>query len=222
MSYFASVTRSEHVGVERYRPILEQEWVDLLGEMEGVEYQEADEVTWTTDAGEKVVFWYDEGCITTRNPQDSTIRHLATMARRLDAWVCGEEGERYGDNGHVVRGEDEAVVPWVIVRADEEVSGSVSVSPLDEEEWLDCARRYDDFRIVTSSEVTLPAGRRTLEHPELASWIGHPSSEPVPFFYLDDGTGSVHVFNHDDATVRRMRDLATELGAVVGELGEYD
>jgi hypothetical protein len=53
---------------------------------------------------DRVPFWYLDGAIETKNPDDRTIRKMVELAGRLGARVLGEEDEVYGADGNAEDG----------------------------------------------------------------------------------------------------------------------
>lgn len=95
--------------------------------------------------------------------------------------------------------------------------GADEPPPIPDETWFAWIEAQDDFERRERMERRLPDGRLlTMETPRLAIW--HDGGREVPF----GGTGaSISVKNTDDAIIRRMLDVADDLGAVVvGDEGE--
>ena len=57
-------------------------------------------VVWTAYPGEQAnAFWYDDGAIVVKNPDEHYVRKMVETAARLDARVQGDDGEFYGSDG---------------------------------------------------------------------------------------------------------------------------
>ena len=52
-------------------------------------------ILWTTHPDEEVAFWFQDGEITAKNPDDATIIKMLEMAERLQAQLLGDDGEVY-------------------------------------------------------------------------------------------------------------------------------
>jgi hypothetical protein len=49
--------------------------------------------------GEAIAFWYAEGEVRTKTPDEPTVRRMFEIALDLSARVQGDDGEFYGPNG---------------------------------------------------------------------------------------------------------------------------
>ena len=58
-------------------------------------------VIWMTHP-QLVAFWFYDGAVTLKNPDNATIRKMVELAHKLNARVLGEENEEYGPDGEPV------------------------------------------------------------------------------------------------------------------------
>jgi hypothetical protein len=172
----------------------------------------------TVDRGEAEWLQVSDGQIQRKWPGEALTRRMAELARELDAWLMGDDGELYvPDAGGTIAGRDrvpEEYPPGFGVHPDHVLVREES--PIGREEWLRVAAGLPDFSVDREVEVRLPSGWRAIRCPEVARWTGHPSGRPVPFFHHADGYLDVH--RADPATVARMRELAPALEAEAREL----
>lgn len=104
MSYHLHITRKAQWRDEGGPTISRDEWLALL--------DEDPELSRAADAGGDVpvatwkgrtIFWFTDGEVRCRNPNEPTIRKMAAMAKRLGATLQGDVGEYYCDNGTLLR-----------------------------------------------------------------------------------------------------------------------
>jgi hypothetical protein len=98
MGYDLHITRKENWSDDDGAPITPDAWLAVL---------DADpELSRATDAGDdtlagawngRTLFWFDDGEITCKNPDEPVIRKMVAIAQRLGANVQGDDGERYPD-----------------------------------------------------------------------------------------------------------------------------
>jgi hypothetical protein len=95
MGYDLHITRKADWTEEGGERITPEEWLSVL---------ESDpELSRATDAGDalagawkgETLFWFDNGEITCKNPDEAIIRKMVQIAERLGANVQGDDGERY-------------------------------------------------------------------------------------------------------------------------------
>ena len=96
MGYDLHITRKHDRADEAGPTINPQEWLAVL---------DADpELSRATDAGDDTLagawkgdtlFWFTEGEIRCKNPDEPVIRKMVEIAERLGATVQGDDGERY-------------------------------------------------------------------------------------------------------------------------------
>jgi hypothetical protein len=55
-------------------------------------------VIWTAHP-QQVAFWFHDGAVSLKNPDNATIRKMVELAHKLNARVLGEENEEYGWDG---------------------------------------------------------------------------------------------------------------------------
>jgi len=165
------------------------------------------------------------GQIQRKYPGDAMIRRMAGIARSLDAWLEGDDGELYvvDTDGQIISRERtvaERHPAWGthghrFLARDREHAWRTK-NPIQVDEWLHVVAERADFRIDEHVEALLPSGRKRISCPPVAHWVGHPTSEPVPFFHDDDG-GYVVVHHADPPTIGCLTDLALRLNAAVRE-----
>ena len=62
----------------------------------------AEAVAPTGDPGHEVLFDYRRGRIVVKNPDETILRKMWSLAQKLSAKVEGDEGESYDQNGHPI------------------------------------------------------------------------------------------------------------------------
>ncbi|MGN6505181.1 MAG: hypothetical protein ACTHM6_06410 [Tepidisphaeraceae bacterium] len=99
MGYDLHITRKENWSDEEGELITSSEWVGVL--------DSDPELSRATDTGDdtlagalkgETVFWFDNGEITCKNPDESIIQKMVQIAERLGANVQGDDGERYPES----------------------------------------------------------------------------------------------------------------------------
>jgi hypothetical protein len=98
-------------------PISREEWEAVVAELPDLEFDEGTTasfddgtrqwtetaVVWTTYPGTQInTFWYDEGSIVVKNPDEHYVRKMVETAGRLAARVQGDDGEFYGVDGRPI------------------------------------------------------------------------------------------------------------------------
>jgi hypothetical protein len=216
---------------ERF-PILADEFIELVGRSSDLAFRGSDgeeasgpfmsdyfSVDWRSGGEETWWLLYSHGQIQTKHPPDPVIRQMLELAAELDAWVIGDDCDVYEWDGNEVRIRqptlDEVArdpgEPIYITRGSAN-SGLNGANPISPEEWLVVAAEQPDFRVDTTIEARLPSGVKRIPCPPVACWTGHPSGRVVRCFHDRD---LVEVRVDDPATVRRMTEIAGELGAAV-------
>ena len=113
MGYDVHITKAKEWLGSKRTPILESEWLALVSADETLEvdiqsYSGRDSedgtsrrqhpVMWlahTDPQGDHPSFWYEDGRIFRKNPDDPTLKKMIEIARQLDAKVLGDEEEEY-------------------------------------------------------------------------------------------------------------------------------
>ena len=49
---------------------------------------------------DRVPFWFIDGAVETKNPDEATVKKMVQLAKKLKARVIGEENEEYGPDGN--------------------------------------------------------------------------------------------------------------------------
>ena len=112
MGYDLYITRAESWLDRKKSPIRREEWDSVVAadpelELSTQDYYERQvkrrieriyAVIWMVHP-DRVPFWFLDGAVETKNPDDATIRKMVTLARKLKAKVLGEEDEEYGSDG---------------------------------------------------------------------------------------------------------------------------
>ncbi len=75
--------------------------------------------------GDPVPFWYEDGAIQTKNPDEKTIDKMVQLAKKLNARVLGEEDEEYLPGGKATRPQ-----PDIAVLAERQKNAPVIVKAL--------------------------------------------------------------------------------------------
>jgi hypothetical protein len=103
-----------------------------------------------------------------------------------------------------------------IHRADDHVDAAEN--PIPREDWEAWVTNASDFRFSESDYVMFQY-EDGVRKERLAVWMEHPEDEEVALYYYD---GSVVTGNPDVHTVRRMVNIADDLGArLQGDDGEF-
>ena len=99
MGYDLHITRKANWSDDEGDSITPEEWLAIL---------DSDaELSRATDTGDDTLagawkgdslFWFDNGEITCKNPDEPIIRKMVQIAQRLGANVQGDDGERYPDS----------------------------------------------------------------------------------------------------------------------------
>lgn len=108
MGYNLYLTRADAWYDAASRPIPRDDWAAVVAADPELGWSSSDYVEMGAETGvvreyaavwlrhpENVPFWYDNGAIETKNPDETTIRKLIELARRLNARCVGEDGEDY-------------------------------------------------------------------------------------------------------------------------------
>ena len=113
MGYDVHITRAENWLNSQHHPVLESEWLGLVSadetlEVDALSYSGRDSadgtskrqhpVIWlahTDPQGDHPNFWYKDGRIFRKNPDDPTLKKMIEIAHKLDARVLGDEEEEY-------------------------------------------------------------------------------------------------------------------------------
>jgi hypothetical protein len=119
MGYEVYITRARHSWDTAKRPISKARWDAVVAADPSLEVSSEDWVEWRTKRGgtersyaviwtghpeqRDIAFWFTDGAISTKGPDDSTIEKMVELAERLGARVLGEENEAYRRGGRVVR-----------------------------------------------------------------------------------------------------------------------
>ncbi|GAA2709721.1 hypothetical protein [Actinoplanes palleronii] len=170
-----------------------------------------------TVAGTDRVLHFWENSLEAKHPPDHLIRRMVAIGEELDAWVTGDEGEIYSWNGQEIetRDPDEDDEPgegaaWITRGC--AAAGRNDFAPIVEAEWLAFAAELDGFEVRSEIGARLPSGPRPIPCPPIAIWTGHPSGEPVPFWFDED---LLEIDVLDEPTLRCMLLVAAGLDAEV-------
>ena len=109
MGYDLHITRAEHWIEASSHPISSDEVMRLVAEDPELEvslidfYDRSTEeggierihpILWTAHS-EEIALWFQDGEITTKNPDDATIVKMLEIAEKVQAQVLGDDGEVY-------------------------------------------------------------------------------------------------------------------------------
>ncbi|MBC8138027.1 MAG: hypothetical protein H8F28_19270 [Fibrella sp.] len=104
MGYDVHITRADSWTESHERPIADAEWTTVIAsdpELRPSEYNERNRFVaafWTGypgSGGGSDCFVLDDGKITETNPDETVLRKMVEIARKLDARVQGDDGEEY-------------------------------------------------------------------------------------------------------------------------------
>ena len=100
MGYDLHITRKVHWSDEDGPTISPDEWLAVL--------DSDPELSRATDAGTdgslsgawkgETLFWFDDGEVVCKNPDEAIIHKMVTIAKRLGATVQGDDGEHYPES----------------------------------------------------------------------------------------------------------------------------
>ncbi|AGZ40635.1 hypothetical protein [Actinoplanes friuliensis] len=207
MGYEVNVTRALVAGEGGWYPILRSE-VDELVNGEADLVIDHRSIGWGSEN-----LWFRDGALSANRPSDGLLRRMIELAARLDAWVIGDDGELYEWDGEQIVSRPQAPA-WnsrYLTRGTS-AAGLNYKAPIHPDEWAALAAGQSDFAMMTTIVAMLPSGVRRIACPPIPCWTGHPSGEPIPFFFDED---LIEVRRADAPTVDRMAALATVLGARV-------
>lgn len=109
MGYDVYITRASDWLDRETFPIPEKEWMIVVQSDPSLQISKEDYFDRTTKEGnierlrpvcwkqhpDSVPFWYMDGAIEVKSPDDSTIQKMIEIAKKLNARVIGEDGEEY-------------------------------------------------------------------------------------------------------------------------------
>jgi hypothetical protein len=109
MGYHLYITRADTWLEAETNPITRQEWEEVVAADASLAWSTEDYYDRSTDTGsierlypvlwleqpEESAFWYVDGAVETKTPDDRTIVKMIELAEKLGARVVGEEDERY-------------------------------------------------------------------------------------------------------------------------------
>lgn len=173
--------------------------------------------TWDPPDGIGSWFMYMSGRISTKHPEDATIRRMIAIAAMLDAWVSADDPQFHtpGDTGEILTREpsrDEVIRTANCSITREIVHAGFSPGGITPDEWRALPAVHPDILMVNEIPAWLPSGMKHVRCAPVPAWVGHPAGTPVALFYDD---GRIEVENPDHSTLLRMLTLADSLGAVV-------
>src|ERR1051326_8922410 len=119
-------------------------------------------IAWGDDEG----FLWGRGCGRMKNPNDAILEGMIGVAAVLDAWVMGDDGERYFP-GPVSR---QAVPTRLICSITRSRGGRYA--PIPEDDWAAVVAAQPDFLLLDEIEADLESGRRTIPAPPTPHWTG--------------------------------------------------
>jgi hypothetical protein len=125
MGYNVYITRASSFLDTQSFPILESEWLAVAGidpdlklsshgyiEQQGQDGQIEKIYAWNYVAHpDRPPFWFMNGAIETKNPDEQTVAKMVTLAEKLQAKVIGEEGEVYSTSDADLQG-SRGRKPW--------------------------------------------------------------------------------------------------------------
>jgi hypothetical protein len=171
VGYDLHISRAVDWPYSRYYPILEQEVIDLTEAQPDLR-RETPTASWITWLGAPDTTAEDDGWLQFTNgeikrkwPSEDMVRRMAEIARGLDAWLTGDEGEL-----HLVDTDGKITSRH---RTAEERQPDAGVychqylvrDPLADDEWFQVAAQQPDFRITPYVEALLPSGWKTIPVP---------------------------------------------------------
>src|SRR6266436_2386517 len=124
MGYNLYITRAPSSLDYAEHPIPEEEWKAIVETDPSLRISHEDYFERRTDDGrverinlviwedhpDRVPFWFEDGAIQAKNPDEKTVEKMVELARRLNARVLGEEDEEYLGGGKTVEQEVDVAV----------------------------------------------------------------------------------------------------------------
>ena len=102
MGYNLYITRKEDWSDETGEEITTNEWLNIINSDSSLTLSKDNGKYFTElkNSDGEIITWldWDDGCIFTKNPKDSTIKKMISIANNLKATVQGEEGEEYNED----------------------------------------------------------------------------------------------------------------------------
>lgn len=112
MGYELYITRASSWLETKRSPISKEEWEKIVAEdqelqlstddyyerMQDAKRERFHPIIWTTHP-DRVPLWFIDGAIEVKNADQSTVRKMVQLARKLNARVIGEAEEEYGEDG---------------------------------------------------------------------------------------------------------------------------
>lgn len=108
MGYEVHITRSDDWPGAAQHPILLDEWVEVVNSDASLQLTDESEtvcVIWL-DHHDKPQFWFTDGQITKKHPDERTLQKMAEIAARLNARVIDDDGAEYGEEQDLETAED--------------------------------------------------------------------------------------------------------------------
>ena len=117
MGYDLHITRAEDWLDSKQHPILESEWLAVVHadpalEVDTLSYSARRTAEGTTERHHPIAwighpdsalvrpnFWYEDGKISGKGPDDPTLKKMIEIARKLNARVMGDDAEEYDEVG---------------------------------------------------------------------------------------------------------------------------
>ena len=102
MGYEVHITRADDWTLSQQHPILEKEWLEVVHSDPTLQVSEEDFLGDGTDQGHRAVvwlahpgkpqFWYGNGMVTKKHPDEPTLAKMVEIAQRLNARVIDDDG----------------------------------------------------------------------------------------------------------------------------------
>jgi hypothetical protein len=100
MGYEVHITRAEDWTESADYPISESEWLKVVHSDPSLHISDEGTVLWLDHPdkpSDKPQFWYADGMITKKHPDECTLQKMAEIADRLNARVIDDDGAEYGE-----------------------------------------------------------------------------------------------------------------------------
>ena len=108
MGYEVHITRADDWTKSQQHPILEKEWLEVVHSDPTLQVSEEDfrgdgvgerhhAVVWLAHP-ERPQFWYGNGMVTKKHPDEPTLAKMAEIAEKLNAHVIDDDGAQLGED----------------------------------------------------------------------------------------------------------------------------